>query len=234
MADENLPPVHRYVGRIIHVMRKEKGMRQSELAALTGLKQPNLSRIENGLVVPRPSTLQKVAMALDVQVRDLLSEDKAREVEAKWGAMLSPRNAGQIFAGKLSPVPLFSTNSGYNSALDSSHQPAGKMELTLQLLPVNGRSFGVRVCDDSMQTAGGGTLTFRPGEVLIFADRPTPQTGDLALVHTKTVTTFRRVAFEDNGERVRLSALNVRYPDQNFPKDDVLRMWKLVRHIQEF
>ncbi|MCW8130801.1 MAG: helix-turn-helix domain-containing protein [Planctomycetota bacterium] len=209
-------------------------MRQSELAALTGLKQPNLSRIENGLVVPRPSTLQKVAMALDVQVRDLLSEDKAREVEAKWGAMLSPKNAGQLFAGKLTPVPLFSSNNGYNAALDGSHQPAGKMELTLQLLPVAGRTFALRVADDSMQAANSGTISFKHNEVVIFADRPPVQNGDLALVHTLNVTVFRKVTIEENGERLRLSALNVRYPDQVVPKNEVLRAWKLVRHIQEF
>lgn len=173
-------------------------------------------------------------MALDVQVRDLLSEDKAREVEAKWGAMLSPKNAGQIFAGKLTPVPLFSANNGYNAALDSSHQPAGKMEITLQLLPVLGRAFGLRVCDDSMQSASAGVVSFRPGEVLILSDRPPPQSGEFALVHTRTLTVFRRVVLEDGGERLRLQAINPRYPDQVIAKADVLRIWKLVRHIQEF
>ncbi len=56
----SLAPIHRYIGRIIHLIRKEKGMRQSELASLTGLKQPNLSRIENGLVSPRQNTLKKL------------------------------------------------------------------------------------------------------------------------------------------------------------------------------
>ena len=64
----SLAPIHRYIGRIIHLIRKEKGMRQSELASLTGLKQPNLSRIENGLVSPRQVTLEKIARALDVEV----------------------------------------------------------------------------------------------------------------------------------------------------------------------
>ena len=34
---------------------------------LTGLRQPNLSRIETGLVAPRKSTLNKIAEALDVE-----------------------------------------------------------------------------------------------------------------------------------------------------------------------
>src|SRR5262245_4953775 len=144
MAEEGLPHPHRYVGRIIHVMRKERGLRQAELAALTGLKQPNLSRIENGLVVPRPATLQKVATALDVQLKDLLSEEKVREVEAKWHASLSPRNAGQLFNGQVSAVPLFSHKSGYAAAFDSAGQPGGRVDATLQLLPLTRQAFALR------------------------------------------------------------------------------------------
>ena len=229
--DVNIPLIHRYVGRIIYVMRRERGMRQSELSALTGLKQPNLSRIENGLVVPRPSTLQKVALALDVDVKDLLSEDKAREVEAKWGAAISPKNAGQIFSGKLSAVPLFSTNSGYHSAFDSSAQPAGKLELNIQLLPVEGRPFALRVADESMQAGQEG---FRPGEVVVFSDKPATQSGDCALVHTSSVTIFRKVYFEHQPDGVRLVAVNPDYPEQCLSSAAVLRIWKLVRRIQEF
>jgi len=76
----SLAPIHRYIGRIIHLMRKEKGMRQSELALLAGLKQPNLSRIENGLVTPRPATLQRIAQALAVEVDVFYSDAKIQEV----------------------------------------------------------------------------------------------------------------------------------------------------------
>jgi len=234
VSESHMPPVHRYVGRVIHVMRKERGMRQSELAAITGLKQPNLSRIENGLVVPRPATLQKVALALDVEVKELLSEDKAREIEAKWGAVISPKNAGQLFSGKLSAVPLFSSNSGYHSAFDSSGQPAGKMELNLQLMPVAGRPFALRVADESMQAAQAGQEGFRPGEIMVFSDKPAAQSGDYALVHARSVTTFRKVYFEHQPDGVRLVAMNPGYPEQRLGSADVLRIWKLVRRVQEF
>lgn len=56
------------VGFNIHHLRKTKGMRQSDLAEKAGLKQPNLSRIENGIVCPRTSTLQKIAAVLGVEV----------------------------------------------------------------------------------------------------------------------------------------------------------------------
>src|SRR5476649_852938 len=103
----SLAPIHRYIGRIIHLMRKEKGMRQSELALLAGLKQPNLSRIENGLVTPRQVTLQRIAQALSVDVQEFYSERKVQEVERKWAASLGPKHAAMMLADKLSAVPLF-------------------------------------------------------------------------------------------------------------------------------
>src|SRR5579862_4431549 len=102
----SLAPIHRYIGRIIHLMRKEKGMRQSELALLTGLKQPNLSRIENGLVSPRQATLEKIAKALGVEVQVFFSESKVQEVERKWAASMGPKHAALLISGKLVPVPL--------------------------------------------------------------------------------------------------------------------------------
>src|SRR5437868_10942686 len=128
----SLAPIHRYIGRIIHLMRKEKGMRQSELALLTGLKQPNLSRIENGLVSPRQGTLEKIAKALGVEVQVFYSESKVQEVERKWAASLGPKHAALLLAGKLLPVPLLTTTTGYPTQLSELGDPDGPMELVLQ------------------------------------------------------------------------------------------------------
>ena len=114
----SLAPIHRYIGRIIHLMRKEKGMRQSELALLTGLKQPNLSRIENGLVSPRQGTLEKIAKALGVEVQVFYSESKVQEVERKWAASLGPKHAALMLAGKLTPVALIDTAGKQVSSVD--------------------------------------------------------------------------------------------------------------------
>ena len=187
------PPLYRYVGRIIHVMRKERGMRQSELAALTGLKQPNLSRIENGIVVPRQSTLRKVAEALDVEVKELLSESKAREVEAKWSAIMSPKNAGQLYSGKLHPVTLYTATDGAGIIMDGAGVPIGDGELTLQLAPIPGRAFAIRAFDDAMQVPGSSPTgdSFRMGEVLVFSDLPDVRSTDYALVQLRRKVYFR-------------------------------------------
>ncbi len=123
----SLAPIHRYIGRIIHLIRKEKGMRQSELASLTGLKQPNLSRIENGLVSPRQNTLEKIARALGVEVSVFYSERKVQEVERKWAASLGPKHAALMLAGKLDPVPLITTTMPATPAnFPNSASPKGR------------------------------------------------------------------------------------------------------------
>ncbi|MCL2099414.1 MAG: helix-turn-helix domain-containing protein [Oscillospiraceae bacterium] len=49
-----------YIKAIIAV-RIEKNMTQKELAQLTGIKQSNISRIENGNCSPTIATLQQIA-----------------------------------------------------------------------------------------------------------------------------------------------------------------------------
>lgn len=48
--------------------RNEKNLTQAELAARTGIRQSNISRIEKGQVVPSISTLCKIARGLGKQL----------------------------------------------------------------------------------------------------------------------------------------------------------------------
>ncbi len=232
----SLAPIHRYIGRIIHLMRKEKGMRQSELALLTGLKQPNLSRIENGLVSPRQVTLEKIAKALGVEVQVFYSESKVQEVERKWAASLGPKHAALMLAGKVAGVPLIDTAAGYPSRLNPAGELQGPLEVVLQLPPFDkdvegAQHFALRVHGDSMQT--DGLQSFRAGEVLVFSSVPEVRSGDFAFVLLQDSGTFRRVEFlEDN--IVRLVPLNPSYQIFSMTRKDIRRMWKLVRHLRGF
>ncbi|MBQ7516556.1 MAG: helix-turn-helix transcriptional regulator [Schwartzia sp.] len=49
--------------------RKSQHVSQKELAARAGLRQSNLSRIENGQCVPSLNTLQKIAHGLGKRLR---------------------------------------------------------------------------------------------------------------------------------------------------------------------
>jgi len=230
----SLAPIHRYIGRIIHLMRKEKGMRQSELAVLAGLKQPNLSRIENGLVTPRQVTLQRIAQALAVDVQEFYSERKVQEVERKWAASLGPKHAAMMLADKLSAVPLFNIASGRPIEIDTVGEPQGQLESVLQLprdgVLENNKTFAVRVPDNAMQNAGGAD-DFHPDEVLIFALNTEVSSGDFALVRLDDGMYFRVVEFHEQ-DRVRLAPLNRDRPDRTVERSEIKQMWKLIRHMR--
>ena len=58
-------------------VRRLRGLSQQELAALSGVSQYTITEIETGRREPRPSTLRKLARALDVEVADFFQESKA-------------------------------------------------------------------------------------------------------------------------------------------------------------
>ncbi len=232
----SLPAIHRYIGRIIHLMRREKGMRQSELALLTGLKQPNLSRIENGLVSPRRNTLEKIAKALGVEVQTFYSESKVQEVERKWAASMGPKHAALLLTGKLVPVPVLDISAAQPVQLDSSGNILDtRREVMLQLAPDaalhDAHPFAIRIDDDAMHKPGGAD-DFRPGELAIFGATP-PKSGDFVLVALKDSNVFRRVIFVD-AEQLRLVPLNAVYPERTVARADVRQLWRLLKHIRDY
>lgn len=68
-------------GLIIKQIRREKGMKQMVLAELAGIKQSNLSRIESGLVFPRPETQRKLAEALGVPPAEFFNAERVKRAE---------------------------------------------------------------------------------------------------------------------------------------------------------
>ena len=60
-----------WVGSTVKNCRKEKGLSQMELAEKSGLRQPQISRLEMGVHSPSFKTLQKIANALGVAIGDL-------------------------------------------------------------------------------------------------------------------------------------------------------------------
>ena len=60
-----------WIGNAIKKHREEKKLKQSELAEKSGLRQPQLSRLEAGVHSPSFKTLEKIANALGVTVGDL-------------------------------------------------------------------------------------------------------------------------------------------------------------------
>ncbi len=58
-------------------LRRSKGLTQQELAKQSGVSQYTITEVETGRREPRPSTLRKLAEALDVEVADFFPKVSA-------------------------------------------------------------------------------------------------------------------------------------------------------------
>ena len=66
-----------YIGQKLKDLRIERALTQEELAELAGIGKNTVNRIERHLTEPRPSTLRKLAGALDVPPSELVRGTKA-------------------------------------------------------------------------------------------------------------------------------------------------------------
>lgn len=57
------------ITEMIIAARREQNLSQKELAAKSGIRQSNISRIENGQCVPNITTLQRIAAGLGKKVQ---------------------------------------------------------------------------------------------------------------------------------------------------------------------
>jgi transcriptional regulator with XRE-family HTH domain len=62
------------LGRRIKTLRKDKKLKQNELAALCNFEKASMSRIESGVTNATILTLLKISKALSVDIRTLLDE----------------------------------------------------------------------------------------------------------------------------------------------------------------
>jgi transcriptional regulator with XRE-family HTH domain len=81
-------------------IRRRKGWSQKDLAEESGVGQDTISGIESGRHEPRPSTLRKLADALDVEVADFFREPAVPLPEA-------PRGAGYSMAERLEDLQTY-------------------------------------------------------------------------------------------------------------------------------
>ena len=65
---DKMEPEYSIIQALIET-RKISGLTQKELSKLTGIAQPDISRIENGNANPSIKTLQKLAAAMDKKLK---------------------------------------------------------------------------------------------------------------------------------------------------------------------
>lgn len=60
------------LGERVRMIRKRKGITQTELAAAMRVAQSHMNKIEGNVVAPKAETILKIAKALDVPVSELI------------------------------------------------------------------------------------------------------------------------------------------------------------------
>jgi predicted nucleotidyltransferase len=70
------------VSEIIRRARTDAGLSQSELARLTGIRQPSLSAFESGKVEPRPETVARILDATRLRPSVLLQRHRSEVLDA--------------------------------------------------------------------------------------------------------------------------------------------------------
>jgi len=66
------------LGQIMRRMRNERGLSILDIREVTGLSKSTISDIETGKSSPTAETLQKIADALGVQVKDFFQAQKGQ------------------------------------------------------------------------------------------------------------------------------------------------------------
>lgn len=80
------------LGVELKLIRLQKEWSQAELATRSGLCLDQISRIERGLVIPHPSTIEKLSRALGVLLEYRV---RGQKVELAQGAKIKPENSGE-------------------------------------------------------------------------------------------------------------------------------------------
>jgi len=70
----NSREIARSLGRVVRVLREEKGLSQEDFAELTGHHRTYIGFLERGERSPNVETVQRIAQALGLNASDLLQK----------------------------------------------------------------------------------------------------------------------------------------------------------------
>jgi len=73
----------KYIAKIIQNARKQKGLKQSELAEMIGISEKHLSKIETGNNYPALNNFLKMVQILDLSLKDFGLNDNSQLSEQK-------------------------------------------------------------------------------------------------------------------------------------------------------
>ena len=176
---------------IIRELRKQKGLSQSELAALCNVHQTAVSQWENGRTSPDSDSLLILAGVLGVSVGTLIGGEDI------GGAVLVPV-LGYVRAG----IPM----EAVEDILDYEEISAD--------MASRGEYFGLKIKGDSMLPL------FQAGDTVIVRRQPDVESGEIAVVLVNgNDATVKKIIKKDTS--ILLVSENSAYEPMMFTKDEI-------------
>lgn len=176
---------------IIRELRKQKGLSQSELAALCNVHQTAVSQWENGRTSPDSDSLLILAGVLGVSVGTLIGGEDI------GGAVLVPV-LGYVRAG----IPM----EAVEDILDYEEISAD--------MASRGEYFGLKIKGDSMLPL------FQAGDTVIVRRQPDAESGEIAVVLVNgNDATVKKIIKKDTS--ILLVSENSSYEPMMFTKDEI-------------
>lgn len=71
------PAIGKRIGQRLKFLREQRGLTQAQLAEMSGLKRPNISRLEAGNHVPGIALIERLAACLQVPIFDLTGSESS-------------------------------------------------------------------------------------------------------------------------------------------------------------
>ena len=240
----------------LKALRKQHGLKQSDLADRSGLTTNKIQRYEQTNQMPKGEDVLALARALHVVADYLLDDTFAfpppeeclsekvviiRKLEGLIAAMATCDDAATVDAarGSAAPpdvvhLPVFRLGAGFDVAFDAAGMPNGDAsgrDVYVSKLG-DGTFFAAELHGSSMQGPGG--RGFALGEVVVFkiVEPDDVAFGDYAYVRTADHGLFRQVYV--HGDAIRLRAHNPADPEIVIDKADILHIGRLVRRVKDY
>jgi len=239
----------------LRALRKQHGLKQSDLAKASGLTTNKIQRYEQMNQMPRGEDALALARALHV-VADYLLDDVLpfpppeeclsekvviiRKLEGLLAAMTSRDGAAGETGGAAAArpdvihLPVLKLGAGYVIEFDAVGLPSGDAsgrDMYFDALG-DGTHFAGELHGSSMQGLGGAG--FARGEIVVFrkVESRDVASGDYVYVRTDDFGLFRQVF--THGETIRLRAMNPADPEIMIDRSEVRHIGRLVRRVRDY
>lgn len=242
----SLEPIHRDIGRMIRAERRKRHLSADELGKKISKPRSFVLSIEGGEVDLLSSEMvSRICKALRMDPsRFFESQQQTIRTLRRHVQRLEKAHADRTL-GSLAPetaeaeagparraIPVLGPIGGsYPAEFGIDGDPVGEVEDYVFLPRVDDeKAFALHVSGDSMMRSE--FPAFREGDIVVLSSQPEVRSRDFVFARIEGQPPVFRQVFFDPAGGVRLQPLNLGFPAQSYPRREIVRMWRVVAHVQ--